>query len=49
MERTDYLLTFKKQKELFLLKRNRLDRLIQVVERLEKGEQCMSFKEFDLS
>ena len=32
-----------------LTKRDRLDRLIQLLERLEKGEQCMSFKEFDLS
>ena len=40
---------FKKQKELLLLKRDRLDRLIQLLEHLEKGEQCMSFKEFDLS
>lgn len=40
---------FKKQKELLLLKRNRTDRLIQLLERLEKGEECMSFKEFDLS
>ncbi len=40
---------FKKQKELFLLKRNRLDRLIQLLEHLERGEACMSFKEFDLS
>ena len=28
---------------------NRTDRLIQLLERLEKGEECMSFKEFDLS
>lgn len=40
---------FKKQKALFLLKRDRLNRLIQLLERLEKGEACMSFKEFDLS
>lgn len=40
---------FRKQKELFLLKRDRLDRLIQLLEHLEKGEPCMSFKEFDLS
>ena len=40
---------FKRQKELLLLKRNRTDRLIQLLSRLEKGEQCMSFKEFDLS
>ncbi len=35
--------------EIGLLKRDRLDRLIQLLERLEEGEQCMSFKEFDLS
>lgn len=45
----DKIAAFKKQKKLFLLKRNRLDRLIQLLERLEKGEPCMSFKEFDLS
>ena len=45
----DRIAAFKKQKELFLLKRDRLDLLIQLLERLEKGEQCMSFKEFDLS
>ena len=39
---------FKRQKELLLPKRNRTDRLIQLLSRLEKGEQCMSFKEFDL-
>ncbi len=45
----DKIKAFKKQKELLLLKRNRTDRLIQLLNRLEKGEQCMSFKEFDLS
>lgn len=45
----DRIVAFKKQKELLLLKRNRTDRLIQLLERLEKGEECMSFKEFDLS
>ena len=45
----DRITDFKKQKELLLLKRNRMDRLIQLLSRLEKGEQCMSFKEFDLS
>ncbi len=45
----DRIKAFKKQKELLLLKRNRTDRLIQLLNRLEKGEQCMSFKEFDLS
>lgn len=45
----DRIAAFKKQKELLLLKRNRTDRLILLLSRLEKGEQCMSFKEFDLS
>lgn len=45
----DRIKAFKKQKELLLLKRNRTDRLIQLLSRLEEGEQCMSFKEFDLS
>lgn len=45
----DRIAAFKKQKELLLLKRNRTERLIQLLSRLEKGEPCMSFKEFDLS
>ncbi len=45
----DKIRAFTKQKEMLKLKRNRIDRLIQLLERLEKGEQCMSFKEFDLS
>ncbi len=45
----DRIAAFRKQKELLLLRRNRTDRLIQLLSRLEKGEQCMSFKEFDLS
>ena len=45
----DKIKAFKRQKELLLLKRNRTDRLIQLLGRLEKGAQCMSFKEFDLS
>ena len=45
----DRITAYKKQKELLLLRRNRTDRLIQLLERLEKGEQCMSFKEFDLT
>lgn len=45
----DKIAAFRKQKELLLLKRNRTDRLIQLLDRLEKGEKCMSFKEFDLS
>ena len=45
----DKIKTFKKQKELLYLRRNRTDRLISLLDRLEKGETCMSFKEFDLS
>lgn len=45
----DKITAFKQQKELLLLKRNRIDRLIQLLGHLEKGEQCMSFKEFDMS
>ncbi len=45
----DKIAAYRKQKELLLLKRNRTDRLIQLLSRLEKGEQCMSFKEFDLT
>lgn len=45
----DKIAVFKKQKELLLLKRNRTDKLIELLERLEKGENCMSFKEFDLT
>ena len=45
----DRIRAFKRQKEVLLLKRNRTDRLIQLLSRLEKGEQCMSFKESDLS
>ena len=40
---------FKRQKKLLCLKRDRIDNLIKLLDRLEKGEQCMSFKEFDLS
>lgn len=45
----DKITAFKKQKELLLLRRNRLNRLIGLLGRLEKGENDMSFKEFDLS
>ena len=45
----DRIAAFRKQKELFLLKRNRIDRLIQLLTRPEKGEHCMEFKEFDLT
>ncbi len=40
---------FKKQKELITAKRDRLNRLLGLLEKLEKGETCMSFQEFDMS
>lgn len=45
----DKIESFKKQKRLLCLKRNRIDNLIELLGRLEKGEPYMSFKEFDLS
>ncbi|MDE8734994.1 MerR family transcriptional regulator [Eubacteriales bacterium DFI.9.88] len=45
----DKRIAYGKQKQMLLLKRNRIDRLIELLGRLEKGETCMSFKEFDLS
>lgn len=41
--------TLKKHKELLKLKRSRLDNLISLVERILKGENDMSFKEFDMT
>lgn len=51
LEKSDFdrISVFKKQKELLLLKRNRTDRLIQLLSYLEKEEPYMSFKKFDLS
>lgn len=40
---------FKRQKKLLTLKRDRLNRLLTLLEQLEKGELTMSFKEFDMS
>lgn len=45
----DKIEAFKKQKELIKAKRDRLDGLLGLLEKLEKGETCMSFKEFDMS
>ena len=45
----DKLKAFKKQKDLIRVKRDRLDGLLNLLEKLEKGESCMSFKEFDMS
>ena len=40
----DKIEAYKKQKKLLSLKRNRLDKLIELLGKLEKGEQCMSLK-----
>lgn len=40
---------FSKQKRLLTVKRDRLNRLLSLLERLETGETIMSFKEFDMS
>ncbi len=40
---------FKKQRELIQIKRDRLDALLGLLDRLIKGESCMEFEEFDLS
>lgn len=40
---------FKKQKALILMKRDRLNRLLNLLEKLEKGETTMNFQEFDMS
>lgn len=39
---------FKRQRELLKEKRDRLNRLLDLLEKLERGEVCMSFEEFDL-
>lgn len=45
----DRAAALKKQRELIALKRDRLDRLLELLDKLMKGEQCMDFKDFDLS
>jgi DNA-binding transcriptional MerR regulator len=40
---------FQQQKELIKSKRDRLDGLLNLLERLERGEKSMSFKEFSMS
>ena len=45
----DKISAFQEQKKLIEAKRNRLNGLLELLEKLEKGETCMSFKEFDMS
>ena len=40
---------FQKQKEMLQLRRERLDGLLELLDKQIKGEKCMSFKEFDMS
>ena len=51
LERPDFdkQKVYGQQKELLRIKRDRLNELIRLLERLEKGENDMSFREFDLS
>ncbi len=46
-EKKEYLL--EKQKDMLILKRNRLNELITLLDNLKNGEKNMSFKEFDTS
>jgi len=45
----DKTAAFEKQRELIRMKRDRLDSLLRLLEKLIKGEKCMEFKEFDMS
>lgn len=45
----DKKLILENQKKLLLLKRNRLDRIIQSIEKTLQGDNDMSFEEFDMS
>ena len=40
---------FKKQRELIQLKRDRLNGMLELLDKLIHGEMCMDFKEFDMS
>lgn len=45
----DKMAAFEKQRELIRLKRDRLTSLLGLLDKLIKGEECMEFKEFDMS
>lgn len=45
----DKIPAYKKQKELIQLKRDRLNDLLELLDKLIKGETCMEFKDFDMS
>lgn len=41
--------TLRKQKQLLLMKKNRLNSLVRLIDEILKGENAMSFKEFSQS
>lgn len=45
----DKMNAFIKQRELIQLKRDRLNALIELLDKLIKGEKCMDFKKFDMT
>ena len=45
----DKATAFEKQRELIQMKRDRLNALLTILDKLIKGEKCMEFKEFDMS
>jgi len=45
----DKMSAFLKQRELIRLKRDRLTGLLELLDKLIKGEKCMDFKDFDMS
>lgn len=47
--RFDKTAAFQKQRELIEMKRDRLNALLGLLDKLIKGENCMDFKEFDMS
>ncbi|WP_040198329.1 MerR family transcriptional regulator [Candidatus Soleaferrea massiliensis] len=47
--RFDKTAAFKKQRELIQFKRDRLNALLELLDKLIKGERCMDFKDFDMS
>ncbi|WP_050699021.1 MerR family transcriptional regulator [Anaeromassilibacillus senegalensis] len=47
--RFDKAAAYQKQRELIQIKRDRLDALLALLDRLVRGETCMDFKEFDMS
>lgn len=45
----DRVLAYHEQKQMLISRRDRLNELILLLEKLERGEKCMSFKEFDFT